>query len=167
VTRGVPCHRRLDDNFAGDAGMEETIVQDGLVSGGGATSGEDGWLRTGGAVEKEQTRLLGDVRTLDGSGNVNTDMEEYEEEIPDMEDEEDDSEAIIRDPREAGAKACVGRSPRSCPRTFKGHQHANQFLFTGHCAHTTSTSPTRPTIARRASTCPATSPPLSRSRPPQ
>lgn len=87
--------------------MEETIVQDGLVSGGGATSSEDGWLRTGGVVEKEQTRLLDDVRTLDGSGNVNTDREEYEEAIPDMEDEEDDSEAIIRDPREAGAKAYV------------------------------------------------------------
>jgi ubiquitin-like-conjugating enzyme ATG3 len=29
VTRGVPCHRRLDDNFAGDAGQDETMVGDG------------------------------------------------------------------------------------------------------------------------------------------
>ena len=29
VTRGVPCHRRLDENFAGDAGQDETMVGDG------------------------------------------------------------------------------------------------------------------------------------------
>ena len=83
------------------------MVQDGLVGGGGGAAGsDDGWLRTGGVVEKEQTRLLSDVRTLDGCGNVNMDKEEeYEDEIPDMEDDEDDSEAIIRDPREVGAKA--------------------------------------------------------------
>lgn len=26
MTRSVPCHRRLDDNFAGDGGLEEAIV---------------------------------------------------------------------------------------------------------------------------------------------
>lgn len=104
VTRGVPCNRRLDDNFAGEAGTEETIVQDGFASTGGADDGEDGWLRTGGGPEREQARLVGDVRTLDGSGNVSIEKEEEEDEIPDMEDEEDD-DAIIRDPGESGTKA--------------------------------------------------------------
>jgi hypothetical protein len=31
VTRGVPCHRRLNDNFAGDAGLEDEIVRDYLA----------------------------------------------------------------------------------------------------------------------------------------
>src|SRR3954454_19787468 len=47
VTRGVPCHRRLDDNFAGDAGQDETLVGDGFAAGGGDAD-DDGWLRTGG-----------------------------------------------------------------------------------------------------------------------
>ncbi|KAI9853765.1 MAG: E2-like enzyme, partial [Vezdaea acicularis] len=47
VTRGVPCHRRLDDNFAGEAGTDEAMVQDGFAPGeGGRSEGDDGWLRT-------------------------------------------------------------------------------------------------------------------------
>lgn len=98
VTRGVPCHRRLDDNFAGDAGQDETIVGDGEDFKGVGTAGddEDGWLRTGGMAASQAARA-GDVRTVDESGNMG-EREDDEDDIPDMEDEEDDEEAIIRDP---------------------------------------------------------------------
>ncbi|KAF2735948.1 hypothetical protein EJ04DRAFT_434016 [Polyplosphaeria fusca] len=92
VTRGVPCHRRLDDNFAGDAGQDETLVRDGFAAGGEAD--DDGWLRTGGMAASQEAKVK-DVRTVDESGNLGA--AEEEEEIPDMEDEEDDEEAIIRD----------------------------------------------------------------------
>ena len=113
VTRGVPCHRRLNDNFAGDAGHEDEIVQDMLAAGGGAEGAaddddENGWLRTGGggnAAEKQADRMR-DVRTMDESGNLREreeEEEEEEEEIPDMEDDDDDEEAIIREPVGKGA----------------------------------------------------------------
>lgn len=103
VTRGVPCHRRLDENFAGDAGQGEAMVQDGFAPGvDGAGGDDDGWLRTGGLAASQEARVR-DVRTVDESGNVGErEEEEEEEEIPDMEDEDDDEEAIIRDPK-AGA----------------------------------------------------------------
>ncbi|CAO1596910.1 E2-like enzyme [Xanthoria calcicola] len=107
VTRGVPCHRRLDDNFAGDAGQDEAMVQDelGKGRGGGDTAGgdDDGWLRTGGMGASQEARMR-DVRTLGETGEVQV-GEEEEEEIPDMEDEEDDEEAIIRDPKGQGTSA--------------------------------------------------------------
>lgn len=106
VTRGVPCHRRLDDNFAGDAGKgQDEMVKDGLSSSqGGTGSGDgdghdDGWLNTGGGAggaEKEEPKIS-DVRTVDESGKVSEkEADEDDEEIPDMED--DDEEAIIREP---------------------------------------------------------------------
>jgi ubiquitin-like-conjugating enzyme ATG3 len=98
VTRGVPCHRRLDENFAGDNGTEETIIRDGFTGGSGkGPDDDDGWLRTGGGggpLGASQERLR-DVRTVDEAGNVGT-VEVDEDEIPDMEEESDD-EAIIRD----------------------------------------------------------------------
>lgn len=108
ITRGVPCHRRLDENFAGDAGQDEAMVQDGFTAGGeggggGSAGGEDdGWLRTGGLAASQEARMR-DVRTVDESGNVGE--REEEEEIPDMEDEDDDEEAIIRDPKGSGTTA--------------------------------------------------------------
>lgn len=105
VTRGVPCHRRLNDNFAGDAGHEDEIVQD-MLSGdgcgaGGAGDDEGGWLRTGGGREVADTQgdKIRDVRTVDDSGNLGErDEGDEEDEIPDMEDDDDDEEAIIREP---------------------------------------------------------------------
>ncbi|KAI9929921.1 hypothetical protein ASPWEDRAFT_167586 [Aspergillus wentii DTO 134E9] len=101
VTRGVPCHRRLNDNFAGDAGLEDEIVKDMLSGGGeaGDDDGDDGWLRTGGGrdVGDRQEARIQDVRTVDESGNVG-EREEEDDEIPDMEDDDDDEEAIIREP---------------------------------------------------------------------
>lgn len=100
VTRGVPCHRRLDENFAGPAGQDEAVVRDGFAAGEGG-EGDDGWLRTGGLAASEEAARVREVRTVDESGNVVGDEKEVdeEEEIPDMEDEEDDEEAIIRDPK--------------------------------------------------------------------
>lgn len=112
VTRGVPCHRRLNDNFAGDAGLEDEIVKD-MLSGeeaGGPDGGDgEGWLRTGGGREMASEARIRDVRTMDDAGNMADQEEEEEDEIPDMEDDddnddhgvddvEDDEEAIIREP---------------------------------------------------------------------
>ena len=111
VTRGVPCHRRLDDNFIGNTGEDETVV----ASGDG-----DDWLSTGGGRQplgdsKQDPSSAGsgqdnrdrakEVKTLDGSGNLGKDEDEDDDEIPDMDDEEDDEEAIIRDPQSGGTKA--------------------------------------------------------------
>lgn len=98
VTRGVPCHRRLNDNFAGDAHLDDEIVRDYLSGGAGGEEGagdgdDDGWLRTGGGGERHESTIR-DVKTVDESGKEEA---EEEEEIPDMEDE-DDEEAIIREP---------------------------------------------------------------------
>ncbi|KAB8254675.1 autophagocytosis associated protein [Aspergillus pseudonomiae] len=98
VTRGVPCHRRLNDNFAGDAGHDDELVRD-MLSGGIGGNDDDGWLRTGGgqdSADRQENRIK-DVRTVDESGNMG-EREEEEDEIPDMEDEDDDEEAIIREP---------------------------------------------------------------------
>ncbi|EXJ80908.1 autophagy-like protein 3 [Capronia epimyces CBS 606.96] len=108
ITRGVPCHRRLDENFAGGNGAADDLVRDGFLGGpDNETGGDDeGWLRTGGTTEKEQEGLRGEVRTMSESGQLGkrASEEEDEEEIPDMEDEDDDNEAIIRDKGE-GASA--------------------------------------------------------------
>ena len=103
----MPCHRRLDENFAGDAGQDEAMVQDELQVPGEDRAGEpggedDGWLRTGGLAASQEARMR-DVRTVDESGEVGE--REEEEDIPDMEDEEDDEEAIIRDPKSGGTSA--------------------------------------------------------------
>ncbi|CAJ0548287.1 Ff.00g050410.m01.CDS01 [Fusarium sp. VM40] len=95
VTRNVPCHRRLNDDFAGDAGHEEALVNDGDDFKGATGDDEDGWLRTGG-LSSSQPLKVKEVRTVDDSGNVGDREVVEDDEIPDMEDEDDD-EAIIRD----------------------------------------------------------------------
>ncbi|CBF79968.1 ATG3/ATG10 family protein [Aspergillus nidulans FGSC A4] len=98
VTRGVPCHRRLNENFAGDAHLDDEIVRDFLSGGAGDSDGgddNDGWLRTGGGGKRHESTIR-DVRTVDESGKEEAEVEE-EEDIPDMEDD-DDEEAIIREP---------------------------------------------------------------------
>jgi len=101
VTRGVPCRRRLDDNFAGEAGHDDLMIGDG--EGFQGTDGaDDGWLSTGGAGQGQSSEArMKDVRTVDETGEVSEQVEE-EDEIPDMEDEEDDEEAIIRDTKHEG-----------------------------------------------------------------
>jgi ubiquitin-like-conjugating enzyme ATG3 len=94
VTRHVPCHRRLNDDFAGDAGHEEAVVE------GGKNSEDDGWLRTGGLTSSQPLKMR-EVRTVDDAGNVGDREVIDEDDIPDMEDEEDD-EAIIQEPKGDG-----------------------------------------------------------------
>ncbi|KAK0390643.1 hypothetical protein NLU13_0147 [Sarocladium strictum] len=89
VTRNVPCHRRLDDDFAGDAGHEEAVV------GEGEDGNDGGWLRTGGLASSQPLKAK-QVRTVDDAGNVDHKDDLDDDDIPDMEDEDDD-EAIIRD----------------------------------------------------------------------
>ncbi|KAF3902926.1 hypothetical protein AA313_de0210134 [Arthrobotrys entomopaga] len=92
VTKGVPCHRRLDDNFAGSAGLNDRVVE-----GASGDDGDDeGWLSTGVTkTEEESASTAKDVRTVDDKGRVEENDDAAS--IGDMEDEEDDSEAIIRD----------------------------------------------------------------------
>ncbi|KAK3898478.1 autophagocytosis associated protein [Staphylotrichum tortipilum] len=92
VTRHVPCQRRLNDDFAGDAGHEEAVVEGGKSGGG---DDDDGWLRTGGLTSSQPLKVR-EVRTVDDAGNVGEREVIEDDDIPDMEDEEDD-EAIIRD----------------------------------------------------------------------
>ncbi|KAL9081885.1 MAG: hypothetical protein Q9159_006935 [Coniocarpon cinnabarinum] len=94
VTRGVPCHRRLEEGYK-TADGEQNIQGEG-------EDGDEGWLATGGQNKTESSER--DVRTLDGSGNIHSSEHEEQEEIPDIEDEEDDSEAIIRDTTSTATK---------------------------------------------------------------
>lgn len=107
VTRNVPCERRMDDDFAGDAGHEEAIVNDGVDFRSKSGDDDDGWLRTGG-LSSSQPLKAREVRTVDDAGNV-ADIEE-EDDIPDMDEEdEDDDEAIIRD-ADANKRAAARRT---------------------------------------------------------
>lgn len=119
VTRGVPCHRRLNDNFAGDMQEEDVIIKDMLRAGppSAGDADDDGWLQTGGTREYADTQEAKrkDVRTVDEAGNVSEQVEE-EDEIPDMEDDDDDEEAIIRDP---AAKSGTTAYAYSCLAVFK------------------------------------------------
>ena len=110
VTRGVPCHRRLEEHFAAGGvvgrGEEEEVVRDGLGGGGGRGIGssggggsargkglggnggddyddDDGWLRTGGGMGASQEARMRNVRTVDEAGNVaemNVDEEDDDKE---------------------------------------------------------------------------------------
>jgi ubiquitin-like-conjugating enzyme ATG3 len=82
-----------------------------MLRGGSGDGEDDGWLQTGGGRElaDSQDAKMKDVRTMDEAGGLSE--PEEEEEIPDMEDEEDDLAAIIRDP--------AGRSSTTAPvRTY-------------------------------------------------
>lgn len=160
VTRNVPCHRRLDADFAGDAGHEEAIVKDGDDFGGGAGGDEDGWLRTGG-LSSSQPLKVREIRTVDDAGNVGDgQVVEDDDDIPDMEDEDDD-EAIIHDAQGSGANGYVRRAfvltnstlePQRLSKDF----HAYNFISTGAEEHTRCTSCTLPSTVPRASTYLAT-----------
>lgn len=104
VTRNVPCYRRLDDDFAGDAGREQAIVNDGegFGEGGQGAADDDGWLRTGGLASSQPLKAR-EIREVDEAGNVGEGAVVEDDEIPDMEDEEDD-DAIIKDAG-AGSKS--------------------------------------------------------------
>ncbi|CAK7244154.1 MAG: E2-like enzyme [Sporothrix thermara] len=108
VTRNVPCHRRLDETFAGAAGSGLDDVVEGSGAGGkgaGDDDDEDGWLRTGGAGAQKETAAAGSgksssqqagTRRLADAADDIDDLgeDDDDDDIPDME-EEDDDEAII------------------------------------------------------------------------
>jgi ubiquitin-like-conjugating enzyme ATG3 len=106
VTRGVPCKRRIKaEDFAGAADGEDQIVRDMLKGPGGEAGDEDdGWLKAGGDGKDAGKGSEYDIRTVDDAGEVGDKVED-EEEIPDMDDEDDD-EAIIRD--HSGSKGDKG-----------------------------------------------------------
>lgn len=66
VSRHMPCQRRLDNDFAGDVGHEEAVVEGGE---GPSMDDEDGWLRTGG-LSSSQPLKVKEVRRVDDAGNV-------------------------------------------------------------------------------------------------
>jgi ubiquitin-like-conjugating enzyme ATG3 len=94
VTRGVPCRRRLGGQGVGGAAELNEV----LVRIGGDEGEDEEWLSAGGELKQSvdlESRAR-EVKSVDDSGGL-TDAVGEEEEIPDMEDEEDDEEAIIRD----------------------------------------------------------------------
>ncbi len=100
ITRGVPCRRRVKDGLglAGTGDGEDQVVRDMLQGPGGEAGDEDdGWLKAGsgsGGMDKSAELRMKEVRTMDEDGK--TVKVEEEDDIPDMDDEDDD-EAIIRD----------------------------------------------------------------------
>jgi ubiquitin-like-conjugating enzyme ATG3 len=94
VTRAVPCRRRLGGKTVLQGGAE---LNDVLVK---VAEGEEEWLSAGGEGDDPAARPIEErareVKSVDESGRL-ADAVGEEEEIPDMEDEEDDEEAIIRD----------------------------------------------------------------------
>ncbi|KAK0279388.1 E2-like enzyme [Friedmanniomyces endolithicus] len=100
ITRGVPCRRRVKDGLglAGTGDGEDQVVRDMLQGPGGEAGDEDdGWLKAGsgnGGMDKSAELRMKEVRTMDEDGK--TAKVEEEDDIPDMDDEDDD-EAIIRD----------------------------------------------------------------------
>ncbi|CAK7265178.1 E2-like enzyme [Sporothrix epigloea] len=98
VTRNVPCHRRLDETFAGagGSGLDDVVEGSGAGGKGNGDDDEDGWLRTGGAQEAA-TPGTGNSKPTQAAIHQQDDVEdenENDDDIPDME-EEDDDEAII------------------------------------------------------------------------
>lgn len=102
VSRHVPCQRRLNDDFAGDAGHEEAVVEGGKA---GVQDDDEGWLRTGG-LSSSQPLKVKEVRTVDDAGNVGEREIVEDDDIPDMEDDDDD-EAIIQDPQDSSKNRSV------------------------------------------------------------
>ncbi|KAK2734119.1 autophagocytosis protein [Colletotrichum kahawae] len=123
VTRNVPCNRRLDDDFAGDAGHEEAVVEGAR----GGDDDEDGWLRTGGLASSQPLKVK-EIRTVDDSGNVGEREVVEDDEIPDMEDEDDD-EAIIPD---AGENKNSGRRTYTLYIMYSAYYRTPRLYLSGY-----------------------------------
>lgn len=166
VTRNVPCHRRLDADFAGDAGHEEALVHDGDDFKGATGGDEDGWLRTGG-LSSSQPLKVREIRTVDDAGNVGDgQVVEDDDDIPDMEDEDDD-EAIIRDTEGDGMNRYVCMRPLlTCGLTTLHEKESHlgtddesltdKYSLAVAAGRTPSTSCTHPTTAHLGFICQVT-----------
>ena len=93
VTRNVPCHKR-NAELRDAVTVDETAEESGI-------GGEEAWLNTTGASLSHARNKgdVGQVHTLDGNGNVGEETLEGEDGIPDLEDDDDDPEALIRNPK--------------------------------------------------------------------
>jgi ubiquitin-like-conjugating enzyme ATG3 len=99
VTRGVPCRRRLGGQDVAGGEVRDVMIKV------GEGEGEEEWLSAGGEMppgaavrgEGGMEDRSSEVRSVDDSGRLGDAIDE--DEIPDMEDDEDDEEAIIRDGR--------------------------------------------------------------------
>ncbi|KAL2758393.1 hypothetical protein ACRALDRAFT_1075010 [Sodiomyces alcalophilus JCM 7366] len=131
VTRNVPCHRRLNEDFAGDAGHEEAVVESRTGSGGNGAGDDEGWLRTGG-LSSSQPLKARDVRTVDDAGNVGEQEALEEDDIPDMEDEDDD-EAIIRDNEASGNDS--GRRTYTLYIMYSSYYRTPRLYLSGYLAN--------------------------------
>lgn len=88
VTRSVPCRQRLGgQGLAGGAELNEVFIAEG--------EGDEEWLSTGGEPRGLEERAR-EVKSIDNSGKL-ADAVGEEDEIPDMEDDDDDEDAIIRE----------------------------------------------------------------------
>ena len=98
IVFGIQQHWRFaPDQLSVVANLQWLCTLDGVVGARGRGV-LPGWLKAGGrdgGLSKSAELRMNDVRTVDDKGEVGE--VEAEEEIPDMDDEEDDEEAIIRD----------------------------------------------------------------------
>lgn len=110
VQRSVLCYHRLGDHLAqGARDDHEELIKDGfqkeksraILVGEGDAGDDDGWLRTGGSQERGSGSRKGgdvqDVRTMDDKGDVEDGKVVEDDFVPDMEDDEDDEEAIVKE----------------------------------------------------------------------
>ncbi|KAK5651053.1 hypothetical protein OQA88_1052 [Cercophora sp. LCS_1] len=138
VTRHVPCHRRLNDDFAGDAGHEEAVVEGSKGVEGFRGDDDDGWLRTGGLASSQPLKRR-EVRTVDDAGNVGD--ADDDDDIPDMEDEDDD-DAIIPDADGDENRQNSGRADQSSGRRtynlyimYSPYYHTPRLYMSGYQAN--------------------------------
>lgn len=105
VTHNVPCFRPAGEHFAANVN-EETLVGDGddfkkyMVG-----ADEEGWLQAGGSTGNSKHAKAAEVPATGGDNKSKVpDIDAGDEDdIPDMEDEQDDA-AIVRDPESEEAR---------------------------------------------------------------
>jgi len=136
VTRGVPCRKRIkNDDFAGAPEGNDQLVRDMLSeTGAELRSEDDGWLKAGGdSQSKERSGADLDVRTVDENGKLG-EQDVEEDEIPDMDDEEDDEEAIIRDTSKGTASANDGLRTYTLYITYTPYYRTPRLYLLGYDA---------------------------------
>ncbi|KAI9723548.1 MAG: E2-like enzyme [Chrysothrix sp. TS-e1954] len=126
VMRHVPCRQS-------SAEMRNTVTGGEKVETSGIDEGE-GWLDTGSDSRKRPkgNDEQGEVRTLDGNGNMGEESLEGEEAIPDMEDDDDDPEALIRNPQTAQSSTITPRRTYDLYICYAKWYWTPQIFLSGH-----------------------------------